>query len=36
MARYQTVGIDNFAVGDEEIIGEGRGTLSIVPTKRRL
>ncbi|MDQ3775478.1 MAG: amidohydrolase family protein, partial [Pseudomonadota bacterium] len=35
MARYQTVGIDNFAVGDEEIVGEERGTLSIVPTKRR-
>jgi formylmethanofuran dehydrogenase subunit A len=35
MARYQTVGIDNFPVGDEEIVGEGRGTLSIVPTKRR-
>jgi formylmethanofuran dehydrogenase subunit A len=35
MARYQTVGIDNFAVGDQEIVGEGRGTLSIVPTERR-
>ena len=35
MARYQTVGIDNFPVSDQEIVGEGRGTLSIVPTKRR-
>ena len=35
MARYQTVGIDNFPVGDQEIVGEGRGTLSIVPTERR-
>jgi formylmethanofuran dehydrogenase subunit A len=35
MARYQTVGIDNFPVGDEEIVGEGRGSISIVPTKQR-
>ncbi|MGQ0593913.1 MAG: formylmethanofuran dehydrogenase subunit A [Gammaproteobacteria bacterium] len=35
MVRYQTVGIDNFPVGDEEIVQEGRGSLSIVPTERR-
>jgi len=35
MVRYQTVGIDNFPVRDEEIIAEGRGSLSIVPSERR-
>ncbi len=40
MARYQTVGIDNFPVADEEITGpeitgDRRGALSIVPCERR-